>query len=310
LEPEVSNPSDLEVDLALANLLASQTRTMTEAADRLAKLAQQHPENAEVQESLGYLQWAQGNPQQAVQSFHNAADRGSANAEMFFHYSQLSMQTGATAAQVVPILQRAVELKPDYPDAWFNLGMYATNAGQFRVAIDAFNHVKNVTEEHAGSFFSARAYCYYRMDARDLARQNAEQARKYVKTPQEQQQVASLLRALDDSSRPASAQPEAGTMTEQRPTLRRTTAEGSEVQLQHVDGIAKSFDCAAKPPRLHVTVDGKEMIFAMDDPDSIVVRNAKNGVAEFPCGAQKPVKIGIVYAASSTSDGSIRELVF
>jgi tetratricopeptide (TPR) repeat protein len=310
LEPEVSNPSDLEVDLALANLLASQTRTLPEAADRLGKLVQEHPENAEVRESLGYLQWAQGKPQEAVQSFQVASDRGSTNAEMFFHYAQLSMQTGAPAAQVVPILQRAVELKPDYQDAWFNLGMYSTNAGQFRVAIDAFNHIRNVTEEHAASFFSARAYCYYRMNARDLARQNAEQARKYAKTPQEQQQVSSLLRALEDASHPASAQPTADTMTEQRPTLRRTTPEGRELQLQHVDGIAKSFDCAAKPARLHVTVDGKEMIFAMDDPGSIVVRNSKSGFAEFSCGAQKPVKIGIFYAASSSADGSIRELVF
>ena len=320
LEPEVSNPLDLEVDLALANLLASQTRTMAEAADRLSKLSQEHPESAEVQESLGYLQWAQGNVQQAVQSFHNAADRGSNNAEMFFHYSQLSMQTGATAAQVIPILQRAVELKPDYQDAWFNLGMYSTNAARFGVAIDAFNHIKNVTEEHAGSFFSARAYCYFRLNVRDAARENAEQARKYAKTPQEQQQAASLLRALDDSTHAAAAQPAAASteasepaadmMSEKRPILRRVTPDGNEIHLQHVDGIARSFDCAAKPARLHVTVAGKEMIFAMDDPDSIVVRNSKTGFAEFQCGAQKPLKIGIFYAASSSADGSIRELVF
>ncbi len=69
LEPEVSDASPFSVDLALADLLASQKKTQAEATERLSKLAQDHPESADVQESLGYLAWEQGDLAKARESF-------------------------------------------------------------------------------------------------------------------------------------------------------------------------------------------------------------------------------------------------
>jgi Flp pilus assembly protein TadD len=65
LEPEVSEPSDFSIDLVLADLLASQKKTSAEAFERLSELAQAHPESADVQESLGYLAWQQGDTTKA-----------------------------------------------------------------------------------------------------------------------------------------------------------------------------------------------------------------------------------------------------
>ena len=88
LEAVESQPSDLNVELALDDLLASKKATESEASERLNKLAAQHPESSEVQESLGYLDWQQGNVSKAEECFKLSIDRGSKNPEMMTHYAR------------------------------------------------------------------------------------------------------------------------------------------------------------------------------------------------------------------------------
>ncbi len=83
--------------------------------------------------------------------------------------------------------------------------------------------------------------------------------------------------------------------------------------LQHVEGVAESFECTSKPPRLHVTVNTKEMVFTLGDPKGIIVRNGSKNSFEMQCGHQKPFQVGIFYIPSDKPagvDGAIRELVF
>lgn len=89
LEAEVSEPAELEVELALADLLASQVKTQAEAAERLARLAAEHPESADLQESLGYLVWSQGKRETAKLCFQQAFEKGSKNPEMLKNYAQI-----------------------------------------------------------------------------------------------------------------------------------------------------------------------------------------------------------------------------
>ncbi len=200
MEPVVSEPSQLSVELALANLLASQKETLMQAAQRLSKLAADHPDSVEVEESLGYLAWDQGDPAKAKDYFKLAAQRGSKNPQMLMQYAQLLHQAGAPADQVLPLLQAVVEIKPDSADAWLNLGTTATAAGRFREALAAFSHLKSVSPDHACGFFLAQAVCYWNMKSPDQARMNAERAKQFAKTPDEKNQIASLLKALATDS--------------------------------------------------------------------------------------------------------------
>ncbi len=330
LEPNVSDASESNIDLALADLLASRKNTIAEAADRLSRLANAHPESPDVQESLGYLAWEQGNLPKARGAFQLAFEKGSKDPEMLYHYSQLLRTSGASADQVLPPLQRAVSIKPDYWDAWFDLGMVATNARQWSVAVSAFSQIKTVTPERAYALFSALAYCNLQLKALPQARALAEKAKPYAKSPDEETQIANMLRHLDalehkdDSPSAAvitSAALAAQTPAPDRPSGPTATRDLSrEVpflhragNLQHVDGVAKSFECTSNAPRLHVMVDSKEMVFEFDDPKDVIVRNATSSTINMQCGPQKPFKVGIYYVPSSQSSaiaGMVRELVF
>ncbi len=326
LEPEVTDASNVNVELALADLLASRPQTMAEAQDRLTKLAAENPADPDVEESLGYLAWQQNDKAKARECFRLAMEKGSKNPEMLFHYSQLLRESGAPPKEILPALQQAVALKPDYVDAWFDLGLTAMNAGQWGGALQALAHVQTVKPERAYTLFAALAYCDFQLKAFHESRVLAERAKQYAKDPDQNLQIARLLESLDYSEQkgtpPAAAALPAQPPPTDRPSIARNaprelprdvpSAQWSD-DLRHVEAVAKSFDCHAGAPRLHVLVNGKEMVLALADPKAVVVRNAAGGRFDMHCGPQKPFHVGIFYIPTKTTpglDGVIREMVF
>ena len=321
LEPEVSEPSELAVNLALADLLATQKRNNEEVSQRLTKLAADHPEDVDVQESLGYLAWSQGNAEKARDCFKFAFDHGTKNAEMLNHYASLLHESGASPQQILPVLQRAVELSPDDQIAWLNLASTTVAAGQYGVALSELTHVKKVKAEQAYAVFSMQAYCYLRLKAPQQARDLANRAQKYAKTPDQQSQISNLLRGIDSLEHPNAATPPAPVeevpCTAPLPITKRVLSlDEPTVHLPGlllVEAVVKFFDCTPKVHRLRVTVDSREMSFELANPESIIVRNGTDGHVDMNCGPQKPFNLGIFYMPSnppSPADGTIRELVF
>jgi tetratricopeptide (TPR) repeat protein len=333
LEPDVSEPSELAVDLALADLLASQKKTQAEAAERLAELATAHPESGDVQESLGYLALQQGNHAKASECFKRALDKGARNAEMLSDYAQLLHESGASAQQMLPVLRQIVELKPNDQDAWLNLGATAASAGQYGVGLEALSHIKTVNADQAYALFSTKAYCLLQLKAPKPAREMAEKAKQYAKTLDQEGQASAFLRHLDSLERQDAVQSLAKTDSLVRPVeeapradqpmilKRNATRELSRdeptvrwsADLQHVEAVAKFFDCNSKIHQLRVNVDSKEMVFELDKPKEVIVRNMNNGFLDLQCGPQKPFRVGVFYVPSlqgAGADGVVRELVF
>ena len=330
LEPQVSDASDFDVQLALADLLAARPGTMAEAAQRYAELAREHPENADVEESLGYLAWQQGNKTKARECFGQAFARGSKSGEMMLHYAGLMQEAQMPAEQIVPVLEKASELKPDDRDIWFDLGMEQMQLKQWGAARGALTHLKTVPQERAFSFFSALAFCDLQLKETKEARANATVAKQYASTPAQTAQASQMLDYLDAMERQPTgiaalsaataqavpAKPETQELSGE-PSHRVATRDQPQIQwmgdLRHVEGVAKALACESKVPRLHVLVEGKEMVFELADPQGIVVRNIKGGQFDFHCGAQKPMQIGIFYVPQpgrAGVDGAVRELVF
>ena len=157
MEPEVSEPSELAVELTLADLLASQKRSWGDASQRLTQLAADHPEDVETRESSGYLAWSQGNTEKARECFKFAFDHGTKSAEMLNQYASLLHDSGATPQEILPVLQRAVEVSPDDQMAWLNLGSTTVAAGQYGVALAALSHVKKIKADQAYAVFSIQS---------------------------------------------------------------------------------------------------------------------------------------------------------
>jgi len=333
LEPQVSEPSELEVDLALADLLASQMKTQAEAAERLAKLAAEHSESAEVQESLGYLAWSQGKRDTAKQCFQRAFEEGSKNSEMLRDYAQILHEAGAPTEQILPVLRKAVELAPEDQEAWLNLGGILTNARQYGIGLEALGHIKTVSAERAYALFSMKAYCLVQLKSFQPAREMAEKAKQYAKTTEQQLAAAAFLSHLDTFERQSSTPPPvADGLSTTKPMPQDPSADKPTIiqragtrklardepsihwadNLQHAEAMVTFYDCSSKPQRLRMKVDAKDIVLGLGDPKEIVVRNMNDGHLDLQCGAQRPFRVGVFYVPSEGAgvDGVIRELVF
>ena len=330
LRPEISNLPPLSINLALADLLAAQKRTFGEAETRLSQLERENPVNPEIQESLGYLRWQAGDDAQALQHFTKAAEQGSNDPDMLFHYSQLLYDSGAPPTRIIEELQKVLALKPDYYEARFNLGMMAMNAREWNVAYDAFSHIKTVEPERAFSFFSALAHCLLNLHEIKQAEDTALRAKQYAVTPDQQLQISKLndyLNHVELESQPAPQQ--------STPTSRRADGETQTINLpeisddsprqgllgnvpdlpdtRRVEGTAQSFDCTVAGYRLHLKVADREMVFQIRRPGDILLRNRAPGTFNPTCGGVKPFKVTVEYIPSSQTpsvDGEVRELIF
>lgn len=202
LKPEIGHPSPLEIGLVLADLLSTHPETAEQARSRLAQLASQLPNSPDVQESLAYLAWQQHQLDEAKRHFDEALKDGAKNAKMLFNYAGLLHDMQAPPAQIIPLLQQAIQLQPDFYDARYNLGIEAARANECGTAITIFSAIQTVNSGRAFSFFSTEAYCYWRLDNAKEARRLAEAAKQYAKTPDETKRIQDFLDQLNRVSPP------------------------------------------------------------------------------------------------------------
>jgi tetratricopeptide (TPR) repeat protein len=312
LRPEIAPLSELQRALTLADLLATQQRTAEEAERRLIVLSKQYPQNADVEESLGYLAWQKGNLAAARAYFAKAEKDGSQDPDMLFQYAGLLRQQGAAHSEIMDALQKAAALRPGFFDAQFNLGMTAMRASKWGVALSYLSQIKSVKADRAFSLFYAIAVCDYNLHGLDASRTEAARAHKYAKTSRERSQVADLLAFLDRVQRhPAQAMPAALPQALPQPALNRPAIQWNG--LQQVEGMVTYVECQGKSLRLRVRVGAKLMVFEIDDPKSVLVRNRKHGHFDVTCGPQKPFHLQVGYIASQKPgpvDGIVRELIF
>lgn len=323
LEPEVVDVPPVDAELMLADLLVTLNHK-AEASVTLERLARDNPDRPEVEESLGYLAWY-GHDREAAQAhFEKAVKLGTKNARMCYLLARLQAGSRTTPKVVVGTLQRALELQPIYREAQLMLGYQALQAQQYAVAMRAFNLIKNVKPEEAYQFFYARAFVYWRLDSKEQARKEAEQARKYAQNPGDQEQADRFLRSLDNKVS-ATAAPQVtstslpGDPVEEpvQPRLRRSTPEESAVTIKNpnrnpfvpageetkkVKVKIVSLECLGKSARLHAksAEGGQPMIFAIPDPGKVLLSNTQEMTFQFQCGpAPKPMTVTVEYGGTA-----------
>jgi tetratricopeptide (TPR) repeat protein len=197
LQPEIADASPLAVDLVLADLQSTHPETMEQARARLTQLESELPNSGDVEESLAYLAAQQGNSSEAKRHFESALKKGAKSPDLLFNYAAVLHARQAPSPEIIDVLQQAIQLKPDFYNARFNLGMEAAQQGDCKLAISALTGIKTVRAEHALPVFSTEAYCYWRLDNPNEARRLAEMAKQYAKTPDETKRVQNLLDQLN-----------------------------------------------------------------------------------------------------------------
>lgn len=196
LDPQVSDLSDLQIRLALSDLLAGNKSTMGEAQVQLTALEKEYPENPDIEESLGYLAWQEGKPTDAQAYFSRAIQNHSNNARMIYQYAAMRSSAGVAPAELIPLLERVLALEPGNNEARLFLGVTATSNRQFGFALSTLSQIKTIKPEQAYEYFSALAYCDMNLKNPAAAKTSAQKALSYAKSVAEKNQANKLLQYL------------------------------------------------------------------------------------------------------------------
>jgi tetratricopeptide (TPR) repeat protein len=323
----------VETELALTDLLASRKQTWGEASKRLRKLAEDYPGNVEIEESIAYLEWQRNQTSSARDHIARAVQLGSTDPDVLYLYAQLLHQTNASDAEVLAVLEKVVAARPDFADAQLNLALTAMNLQNWGRAAVALSSMKTIQPDRAFDVFSAIATCDLSLGHVEAARQVAERAQQYAKTSEEKAEARKLIaqfQSIEVQQPPLAAEPEPAEVvpTPSAPPTPPVVQESDSPKhpaspdepmihwagdIQHVEATAQTFECHGKELRLHVQVDSRPMVFQIDDPNAILIRNAGSKSVELTCGPQKPFHLGIFYIPAPDSAaiaGKVRELVF
>ncbi len=200
-QPAISPLSSFDRDLALSDLLGASRQTAGEARSMLTQLSHEKPNNAEVEESLGYLAWQLGNEQEAQLHFRHAFENGSNNAVMLCEYASLVEATEqgdlAEGKAARSALLKALDLQPDYIDARLQLALMEFRAGRYESASTNLTLIKTVKPAQAYCYYSALAYSDFRLGKLEEARLAATSAQDYANSPEKQQHCLGILARLD-----------------------------------------------------------------------------------------------------------------
>jgi Flp pilus assembly protein TadD len=318
-EAVITEPSDFETGMALADILASIRKT-DEARSAYEKLAKENPGRPEVEASLGYLAWQTGDRSATRDHFAKALAAGTRDPQMCYNYALLVSETSDRDAQVAA-LNRAIELKPDYVEARLQLGSVLLAKQDFPGALAALKEVKKVNADQAEWFFGGLAFAQMRTGDNAGARKNAELAKKWAKTPSETQTAYEILRYLDgmEKQQPEGAQPVASVADAGRPTLVHHDAppvpaiETVSDPLSQAEGKAQKLDCSAHGARLTILTATGSMTFDIPDPKAVAIKNSSEITHDFTCGPQSGYRVVVGYLKPDKpglSAGVVRTLEF
>ena len=294
-QPVASAASDLESGVVQADLL-NHIRKTAEAKEFYTSLIAANPKSWEAEQGLAYMEWRAGKTGEAKRRFGRAVDLGSNDGQAYFDYAKLLQGDAANDGLLKTVLLKAVELRPDLSDARMLLAFHCYNIHDYRGAIEQLNRVKQVPPDRALSFFQVIALSQFELGNLQAARQQAQHARQYAKTPQEIEKIDELLRYLDHSAT--------------QPKLEKSHLPVSEGQWLRAEGSLQTIECLGVTIKIHVLAEGKKRAFLIADPSNVLMK--KHGAIDIVCGEQKGGPVIIEYTpntdTSLNAEGIVRSL--
>ncbi len=293
-EPVLAALSDFDARLALADLSAA-TNRIDAAGQEYARLDKEQPGRPDVAGSIGFLALRQGDRPAARARFEQAFSEGSAVPQLCLALADLERDAGLPPAKRIAPLERALQAKPDYEAARFQLGLAQVETRDFPAAITTLMRIPTVTPDQATALFMALAYAKLQTGELDGARRDAEKARRYVRTPKEQSGVDQILKLADARSKGAWA------------------AQAGE-KVQRVEGTVRRIDCAPGGNRLLLQSAIGLMTFDLPPADAVEFTRSHGGTLKVACGQQMALPAVVEYAppprGESGSAGVVRRLEY
>jgi tetratricopeptide (TPR) repeat protein len=193
LSARISEPSDMEVHMVMAHVLASNPSKTEEAQQLLEAISAAYPKNAEPEVLLGYLAWQRHDPMKARFHFAAAVERGSTDAKMMADYAAIELASGGTKAEALALLERALAVDPDNYDVRLHLGLLAASQKQPELGISALTGLKRLKPDDTFSVLITLAYLQIQCHDLTCAKRYAERAIEYARRPEERAAAQRIL---------------------------------------------------------------------------------------------------------------------
>jgi len=312
-QPLVEAVDVLEAELIQAKILTSIGKT-EEADRRFAELLRQSPGDSRVEEALGYRYWRESELEQARAHFARAVELGSSNPLMYYEYALIERRSGVLNAEIIPLLQMAVELDPQYTDAQFQLAQSWLREREHEKALHHYSLVAADTPERALQLLHGMALACAGIGDLETAQQAAQKAQEYATTPEERSRLEDLLtylgqlrereemvREMARRDQSVRARVPETVVREGRPSLVRRTEQPLEEPLPterltiRIEGSLESVDCLGVRARLNVHADGRLSSFAIYDSNKVMLRGTGGEAVELRCGQQQMTPVVIEF---------------
>ncbi len=312
---QVSQLTKFESDRMLADLLFA-CGEMDRADEAYKKLANERPDDARVAAALGSIALRKGDRSGAREQWKRAMRLGIRDASLCYRYAVLADELGLPSSEIGAALRRAIELKPDYDDARYKLGLLDSNAGDYRAALEQFRAMRSVAAGREFGYWIAMASALTETEQRDEAKKAAAKAMSYA-TSAEERAFASRLAYVADTDLTVQLSEDANGNL-QMVTARKPHGSSDwnpfiepGDQIRYLSGQIKKVECVSgKLSGFRVEGASGSVEVAVPDPGRVLIGG---GAAEFLCGAEDGRKVAVQYAAfekHGAADGVLRGMQF
>jgi tetratricopeptide (TPR) repeat protein len=274
-------------------------------------LARETPQDAGVHAALGNIALRQGDTNRAREQWKLAITLGIQDATLCYQFAALGELAGVPEAELLPVLERAVALRPGFDDARYQLALMEKNAGHYDAAIAHLRAMRTVAPSRVFNYWTAMTDALLQLDRRDEARAASKKAMEHATTAVERARATQLeyFAVTDlDVQFTVGKNGRAELSTTRVP---HATADWNPFiepgdKIRHVEGALRKIECSGAVTRFVVDTSEGPVTLAIPDPGHVQMRNAP---AEFTCGPQKSTKFAVDYAITN-SDGLVRGMQF
>jgi tetratricopeptide (TPR) repeat protein len=312
---EVSVLPGFESRLLIADLLYA-CADLGRAKTAYSALAKERPEDARVAAALGDIALREGDPSTGREQWKRAMQLGIRDATLYYQYAILAEDAKVPASDIESALRRAIELRSNFDDARYKLGLLESNRGCYAAALEQFRAMRSVSAERAYGYWSAVASALTETDQREEAKDAAGKAMHYATNADERASASRLAYAAEtDLTVQISHDPNGNLqmVTARKPHGTNDWNPFIEPgdHIVYIEGQIRKVECSAgKITGFRVATASTALEIALPDPSRVLIRG---GTPEFVCGADDERKVAIQYAAiekHAAVDGVLRGMQF
>lgn len=276
-------------------------------------LARETPRDSAVPAALGNIALRRGDAAHAREQWKLAIALGIKDPTLCYQYAILGDRAGLPADELRPALERAIQLKPDFDDARYNLALLEKNAAHYDAAVSQLRAMRNVAPARVYNYWVAMADALVQLDHRAEARIASLKAAEYASTEIERARAAQLAHFADTDLAVQFTMNKDGRAELSTTRVPHATADFNPFiepsdKIRHVEGALRQIDCSGPVTRFIVATRDGPVALTIPDPTHVQMRNAPS---EFVCGPQPSTQIAADYAESqSKSEGVARGIQF